>query len=99
MEQFYRIANSEILLDIKAIPGASRTEAAGTRNRRLCIRIARAPENGKANAELCEFIARSLGCSQKDVMLVKGGKSRLKTIAIPCSYRVKLEEMGEWGKK
>jgi uncharacterized protein (TIGR00251 family) len=86
-----RIAGDEIHIAIKALPGASKTEFAGVQEQYLRVRIAAAPEDGRANAELIAFIAKSLGCSKREVRLLRGTQSRQKTIAVPLSYRVQLE--------
>jgi uncharacterized protein (TIGR00251 family) len=81
-------------LKIKAVPGASKTEIAGLKDGRLRIRIAAAPEDGKANRELRTFLARVLGCSKGEVVLLRGERSRLKTLAVPALYREKVESLG-----
>jgi uncharacterized protein (TIGR00251 family) len=83
----------EIHIAIKALPGASKTEFAGVQEQRLRVRIASTPENGKANAELTAFIAKSLGCPKKEVRLLRGTQSRVKTIAVPLAYHVQLEKI------
>jgi uncharacterized protein (TIGR00251 family) len=80
-------------LKIKAVPGASKTEIAGLKDGRLRIRIAAAPEDGKANTELRAFLARTLGCSKGEVVLLRGERSRLKTLAVPALYREKVENL------
>ena len=81
-----------IHITVKAVPGSSKTEFAGVNEGRLRVRVAAAPEDGKANAELISFIAKSAGCPKKDVNITHGEKSRLKTIALPAEYRVQLEK-------
>lgn len=93
MEDWFKKTGDSIYIEIKAVPGASRNELAGIRDKRLCIRIAAAPEDGKANARLCEFLAKTLGCAKRDVVLVKGEKSRLKTAAVPVFCGDKLKEI------
>jgi uncharacterized protein (TIGR00251 family) len=80
-------------IEIKAFPGSSKNEIAGVRDGRLLVRIAAPPEDGKANACLLGFLAKTLGCSKKDVVLVKGEKSRLKTAAVPAEYAEKVREL------
>jgi uncharacterized protein (TIGR00251 family) len=80
-------------VDIKAAPGASRTELAGLQDGRLRVRIAAAPEDGKANGELCAFFAKLLGCPKRDIILERGEKSRQKTLAFPAVYQVKFDEI------
>jgi uncharacterized protein (TIGR00251 family) len=80
-------------IDIKAAPGASRTELAGFTEGRLRVRIAAAPEDGKANGELCAFFSKLLGCPKRDIFLERGEKSRQKTLAVPSIYKVKFDEI------
>jgi uncharacterized protein (TIGR00251 family) len=89
MEGPFRITNTAIHLDIKAIPGASRTELAGIKDGKLRVRLAAAPEKGRANAALCEFIAGVLGCPKRELQITNGEKGRNKTIAIPLAYKAK----------
>jgi uncharacterized protein (TIGR00251 family) len=93
METCYRVTNGELRLDIKALPGASKTAIAGIKDQRLRVRIAAAPEDGKANAELIAFLARTLGCAKRDLRLASGEKSRLKTIAMPPGYELQLKQI------
>jgi uncharacterized protein (TIGR00251 family) len=67
------------------------------RENRLRIKIAAAPENGKANAELCAFLAKLLSCAKKDVVLKTGEKSRLKTVMLPLGVKQKLEALAGTG--
>ncbi|MDR3276552.1 MAG: DUF167 domain-containing protein [Treponema sp.] len=83
IEDWVREAGEEAILAIKALPGASRTALAGSQNGRLRVRIAAAPEDGKANAELASFLARLLDCPKREIELRSGEKSRLKSISIP----------------
>jgi uncharacterized protein (TIGR00251 family) len=93
MADYLRLSGDLVHLDIKAVPGASRTELAGIKDRRLRVRIAAAPEGGKANAELIAFFAKLLGCAKKDLCLERGEKSRLKTLAFPPACQVKCEKI------
>jgi len=86
-------SGDSIQLEIKAVPSASKTEIAGTQNGKLRVRIAAAPEDGKANAELCAFFARTLGCPKKDVTLVRGEKSRMKVLGFPLSLEKALHDL------
>jgi uncharacterized protein (TIGR00251 family) len=85
-----RISGDRIYLSVKVLPGASVSRILDTRGDRLRVKIAAAPEGGKANAELCAFLAKTLGCAKKEVRLESGEKSRLKTVTLPLSVREKL---------
>jgi uncharacterized protein (TIGR00251 family) len=88
MNDYIRVSGGLVHVDIKAVPGASRTELAGVKDSRLRVRIAAAPEDGKANGELIAFFAKLLGCPKRDLILERGEKSRQKTIAFPLAYQV-----------
>ena len=91
MHDSIHVDGDEIRIDVKALPCASKTGFAGIKDGRLRIRLAAAPENGRANAELIGFVAGAAGCPKKDVILLRGTKSRMKTIVLPAAYRVQLE--------
>jgi len=86
-----RVSGDFIFLDIKAAPGASKSALGEVREGRLKVRIAAAPEDGKANEELRSFFARLLELPKREVTLESGLKSRLKTLRLPASAREKLE--------
>ncbi len=54
-------AGEDVLIWVKAVPGASRNEIAGVVGDRLKIRISAPPEGGKANKAICKLLASSLG--------------------------------------
>ncbi|MDR0668739.1 MAG: DUF167 domain-containing protein [Treponema sp.] len=93
MAAWLRVRGDSILMDIKAQGGASKTESGGLKDGRLKVRIAAAPEDGKANAELRRFIAAALNCAKGEVKLIAGEKSRLKTVEAPLSRRAQAEAL------
>jgi uncharacterized protein (TIGR00251 family) len=90
MASCIRVSGDRIYLSVKAIPGASASRILDTQGDQLRVKIAAAPEDGKANAELCAFLAKTLGCPKKEVRLESGEKSRLKTVTLPLSVQEKL---------
>jgi uncharacterized protein (TIGR00251 family) len=80
---FLETKDDALILNVKAIPGASKTEFAGVHEGRLRVRIAAAPEDGRANGTLVAFLAKTLGCSKKEIVIKSGEKSRLKTVCLP----------------
>jgi len=93
MENCIRASGDFLFLDIKAAPGASKSAFGEIREGRLKVRIAAAPEDGKANEELRSFLAKTLGLPKKEIALEAGEKSRLKTIRLPVSAREKIESL------
>jgi len=92
MGDWFRVTENAVHINLKINPGASKNEITAIKDGRLCVRIAAQPEDGKANACLCEFLAKTLGCAKRDVVVVKGEKSRLKTIALPAACCQRLEK-------
>ncbi|MDY7107908.1 MAG: DUF167 domain-containing protein [Planctomycetota bacterium] len=72
----------DVLLHIKAVPGASRDQVAGVVGDRLKVRISAPPEGGKANKAICRLLAKALGMKAKDVTIVSGQTSPEKVIRI-----------------
>jgi len=93
MNDCFREDDGKIKLEVKALPGASKTEFSGVKDGRLKIRIAAAPEDGRANAELINFLSKSLDCPKRDLQILSGEKSRLKTIALPVELKEKLKQI------
>ena len=93
MENCFRICGEFLFLDIKAVPGASKSETGEVKEGRLKVRIAAAPEDGKANEELRSFFAKTLALAKKDIVPEKGEKSRLKTLRLPAAARERLENL------
>ena len=61
-----------VTISVKVVPGSSRTRLAGLYGDALKVNIAAAPEKGKANKELTQFIARLLGVSKPAVTVIAG---------------------------
>lgn len=71
-----------ILLRVKAVPGASRDALAGRLGDRLKVRVAAAPEGGKANEAICALVARALGVKPRQVSVAAGHASAEKTLRV-----------------
>jgi uncharacterized protein (TIGR00251 family) len=90
-----READGVLLLDIKVIPASAKSQLLGMQDGRLKVKIAAAPEHGKANACLCAFFAQLLSCAKKDIRIHSGEKSRLKTLAFALPVKEKLQKLVE----
>ncbi len=70
-------------LRVKVIPKSSKTElAAILQDGTWRVKVAAAPEKGKANRALCEFIAEKLGVAKSKVRTVAGETSHVKRIRV-----------------
>lgn len=72
----------DVLIRIKAVPGASRDEIAGILGNRLKIRIAAAPEAAKANKAIIKLIAKMCGVKVNQITIESGHTNPEKTIRI-----------------
>ena len=70
------------VLEIKAGPNAPRSEVVGWLGDALKVRLKAPPVDGKANAELCRFLAAELRLSKGAVRLVTGASARQKRVEI-----------------
>jgi uncharacterized protein len=69
-------------LAIKVIPNAPRTEIAGWLGDSLKIKVHAPALEGRANDELCKFLAGKLDLPRRAVTLLQGEKSRQKVVSI-----------------
>jgi uncharacterized protein (TIGR00251 family) len=72
----------DVLIHVKAVPGASRDQIAGAVGDRLKVRISAPPEGGKANKAICRVLANALGVKAKEVSIESGQMSPEKVIRI-----------------
>jgi uncharacterized protein (TIGR00251 family) len=84
-------------LAIRVQPGAKANEIVGwisdaSGGEVLKIRLRAAAVEGKANAALLEFLAASLGLRPRQIVLVRGEKSRDKVVEVngPTEAEIKL---------
>ncbi|MDZ4830757.1 MAG: DUF167 domain-containing protein [Phycisphaerae bacterium] len=73
---------SDVLIRVKAVPGASRDQIAGLLGNRLKIRVAAPPEGGKANHAICRVLAKALGIAERDVTIESGSSSAEKVVRL-----------------
>jgi uncharacterized protein (TIGR00251 family) len=69
-------------LALKAIPNAPRAAVVGWLGDALKIKVHAPALEGRANDELCAFLATALGLPRRAVTLVHGEKSRQKLVQI-----------------
>lgn len=79
-----------MILELHVQAGAARSEFAGEHDGRLRLRLAAPANEGKANAELVEFLAAYFGVPKRNVRIAAGLKSRRKRVVI---------EGGQWTAK
>ncbi len=71
-----------VLLPVKVVPGASRTRYLVEYDKRARIAVAAPAERGKANKAVIALLANLLGVRRRDLTIVRGAASAVKTIRI-----------------
>ena len=74
--------NNAVIFSVKVVPRSSKTAVAGLLGGMLKIKLAAAPEKGKANESLVEFLADTLGVKRNTITITSGHTSPVKTIQI-----------------
>jgi uncharacterized protein len=77
-----------VLLQLSVMPNAKRTEVDGLHDGALRVRLAASPIDGRANAALVAWLAKSLGVPRRDVEVLRGESSRRKQVAVAVSPEV-----------
>ena len=81
-EKYYRWDGDDLVLFMRLQPRAHRDEILGLHANRLKISLTSAPVDGKANAVLRKFLAKSCGVATDKVILESGQTSRNKRIRV-----------------
>ena len=69
-------------IQVRLQPRARRPGLVGRVGERLKIAVSGPPVDGKANAELCRFLAGILGVAKSAVVVLRGETSREKTVLV-----------------
>ncbi|OLF80713.1 hypothetical protein AWH62_14525 [Maricaulis sp. W15] len=83
----FDVGPDSVVLRVRLTPGASRDgieawrcDAAGQIH--LAARVRAVPEKGRANTALIALLAKQLAIPKRDIDVIRGATSRLKTIRI-----------------
>lgn len=93
---WYRWQGDTLVLSVRVQPKASKNEIIGPCDdgqggQSLKIRITAPPVDGKANAHLIKFLAKSFGVAKSQVSVVAGETGRNKRISIDAPNRLPLD--------
>ena len=88
MANWYQWQGMDLILDCRLQPKASSDEIVGDLGDELKIRITAPPVDGKANAHLTRFLAKSFGVSKSQVVIEKGQLGRSKRIRIQSPEKI-----------
>lgn len=82
MADFVEQRGPDVLLRLKVVPGASRSQVAGLLGDRLKVRVAAPPEAGKANAAVLALLANALGVKASSLSIESGGTNPEKVVRV-----------------
>ncbi|WP_083797240.1 DUF167 domain-containing protein [Thermovibrio ammonificans] len=69
-------------LELKVQPRSSANKVVGVEQGRLKVKVTVPPEKGKANQTVVELLAKSLKVPKRNVTIVRGETSRVKTVRL-----------------
>lgn len=78
-------------IDLRVSPGAARSAIVGRHGTGWKVRVAAAPEGGRANAELLRLLATVLDVPVRSMTIVAGRQARTKTVAVEGVALVEVE--------
>lgn len=70
------------LVRVRVTPNGRKNEIQGVFDQLLRIRLNAPPVDGKANQVLCDYLAEAWDLSRSAVVLIRGDRSRIKTLHI-----------------
>jgi len=71
-----------ISIKISVIPNSSKSFIVGVLDGALKIKLNSPPIEGRANKEIIEFLSKLLGLPKSSISILRGDKSKLKTLLI-----------------
>ena len=92
---FYTVRERDILLRVKAKPGARADRVSGLRGDSLLVEVRAAPERGRANEAIARVLADALGLRASAVALKSGAASPGKVFVLPTEARGALERIAK----
>ena len=81
--ELYQVeGDGTVVVSLHVQPGAARAGVAGRHGDALKVKVAEAPEGGRANVAVRRLLADALGVRPGDVEVVSGSASRRKRVRI-----------------
>ncbi len=84
---------SGVEIRIKVSPRSSKSEVVGISDDRLRIKLNSPPVDGAANKELIKLLSKIFGVAKSSLELVRGDKSRLKTVLVRGKSADEIKEL------
>jgi len=101
-DDLYRADGDDaVVVHVHVQPGAGRASVVGRHGTALKVRVAAAPEGGRANEATADLLADTFGVERAQVELVSGPSSRVKQFRLagvdPDGFRTQLERVAAGG--
>ncbi|MDH3365683.1 MAG: DUF167 domain-containing protein [Thermoplasmata archaeon] len=95
-DSYIRESTGGCVIDVDVSPGAKKTEVVAVNEWRgsLQVRVAAEPKRGKANDELLRFLSERLSLGPNAIRIVKGARSRIKTVFVRLSAEEAKKRLG-----
>ena len=74
--------DNSVVFKVKVVPGSSKTAVCGLLDDMLKIKVSAAPEKGKANKCLLDFLSKQLGLKKNAVSIISGKTSAVKGVRV-----------------
>jgi uncharacterized protein (TIGR00251 family) len=74
--------DNSVLITAKIMAGSSKTAVCGVLDGMLKVKVSAAPEKGKANQGLIEFLAKELGVKKNAISIVSGTRNPIKRVQV-----------------
>jgi uncharacterized protein len=84
-----------VTFDVRVVPRAAKTAAAGVHGDALKVRVAAPPVEGAANEELVRYFARTLGVAPRAVEILSGQSSRTKVVRICGATAAQVRQLAD----
>ena len=102
VDDLYRAEGDDaVVLHVHVQPGAGRSTIVGRHGSALKLRVAAAPEGGRANDACADLLAETFGLKRAEVELVSGPSSRAKQFKLTGvdldTFRSQLERQAAGG--
>ena len=76
------MADHQSVIRVRVLPRASVNQISGDDGGVIKVKLTAPPVEGKANKALVQFLAKELGVARRDVEIISGKRSRVKSIRI-----------------
>lgn len=82
MEIALREDSEGTLIPLRVTPKSGKNAILGVKNGQLLVAVRAAPADGEANAAVIQTLSAFFGCSKSTLTLIRGHKSREKTVRL-----------------